>query len=72
MAESRVDDGSLLFANQALIIWAGLLGLVSPLSTVSSGELVLEFRDLLLEFGDIGQNRPSDDRGFLLLSTPAS
>ena len=75
-AESRVDpvcdDGSLLFASQALIIWAGLLGRDSPLSTLSSGESVLEFRDLLLEFGDIGQNRPSDDRGFLLLSTPAS
>jgi len=55
-----------------LIIWAGLLGLDSPLSTVSSGELVLEFRDLRLELGDVGQNRPSDDRGFLLVSTPAS
>ena len=69
---SVCDDGSLLFANQALIIWAGLLGRDSPLSPLSSGESVLEFRDLLLEFGDIGQNRPSDDRGFLLLSTPAS
>ena len=48
---SVCDDGSLLFANQALIIWAGLLGRDSPLSTLSSGESVLEFRDLLLEFG---------------------
>jgi len=62
----------LLLASQALIIWAGLLGLDSPLLSLSFGEPLLEFRDLLLEFGDIGQNRPSDDRGFLLLSTPAS
>ena len=66
LAESRARDASLLLESQALITCAGLLGLEkpSPRPSLSSGEPVLEASDLLLELGDIGQNRPSDDRGF--------
>lgn len=70
-AESRACDASLLLESQALTICTGLRGLEKP-SPLSSGAPVLEASDLLLELGDIGQNRPSDDRGFFILSTPAS
>ena len=62
-AESRACDASLLLESQALTICTGLRGLEKP-SPLSSGAPVLEASDLLLELGDIGQNRPSDDRGF--------